>query len=251
MAIKVGSTTVIYSNTSIDWAIISNKPQYIGSYIESIVGDNSTNGPAANVAYYSANATLEIWFNTNCVCVCVCDCGDGCFLKGSLITMWNGETLPIELVKIGDKVKTLTGIGTVLKTPLYKLGKGRSIVKVKSDKRELLMSDDHSLWTLFSDKQWWGTYNYSHYLWEMNNVDNNDGEGPQLIEHSRPLIRNKPYYHATDSGFVECKTDYNIDQYDPNTQLFHLIVDKGSYFVDGFIVSSSPKDEYYINANWK
>ena len=178
--------------------------------------------------------------------------GDGCFLYGSLILMANRTWKPIQDVIIGDLVMTLTGVGKVLKTPKYTLGYGRSIVALNTidKKKKIMMSDDHSVWTMFEDKQWWGTYNYSHYLWEMNNVDNNNGEGPQLEEHSKSLIRGKYYLHATDEGFMPSFIEYH-PEYGPETSLYHLIVDKGSYIVDGFVMSSSPKDEFYKDVDWK
>ena len=76
MAIKIGSTSVFNNSNQIDWALISSKPQYISSLIKTTVGDNALpNGRSANVAYHTANTTLEIWFDTNCNCACACDGG--------------------------------------------------------------------------------------------------------------------------------------------------------------------------------
>jgi len=167
-----------------------------------------------------------------------------------MITMADWSQKPIEWVVPGEMVRTLTGIGRVTKTKRYRLGVGRSIIKLG----DLYMSDDHSIWTMHQPHslvgQWWGTYNYSHYLWEMNHVDENDGEGPQLERHSVPLVRFKKHKHATLNGWEELEAVYQ-EGYSPDTELCHLIVDTGSYICDGIVMSSSPKDIYYVGADWR
>ena len=77
MAIKVASTSVFNNSNQIDWSLISSKPQYISSLIKTDIGDGygGNSHPASNVAYHTANTTLQIWFNSNCACVCACDGG--------------------------------------------------------------------------------------------------------------------------------------------------------------------------------
>jgi hypothetical protein len=258
MAFVITSTTVINDSAQLPWSRISGTPTgYVSAVSKVYTGDGfNTNGPVQDVAFSSQ--TITVWIASNCAACLDCSncsaCGDGCFVKGSKIFMADGREIAIEDVKVGDQVYTLTGKGIVLKTPRYTLGVGRNIVDVSTEdgKRTITMSDDHSLWTKFGEIQWWGTYNFSHYLYEMSNVQNNDGEGPQLKEHSRILVRGRPYMHATDLGFKQCTVSYaESSKYTPDTELYHLIVDTGSYIVNGFVVSSSPKDEYYANANWK
>jgi len=88
-----------------------------------------------------------------------------------------------------------------------------------------MMTDDHPIWTQHADgSQGWGTYNYSHYLWEGDEVG------------AKALMRGKNK-HTTLNGWLELEPIYQ-DDYGPRTELVHLFVEDGSYVCDGLVVSS-------------
>jgi hypothetical protein len=121
----------------------------------------------------------------------------------------------IESIVAGEMVRTINGVGEVLRSARCSLGTNRSIVRVG----ELLMSDDHPLWT----KQGWGTYNYTHFS--------------QFAKGERAIPLTGKTEIASLNGWRELEPIYQ-DGYGPNTELCHLFVEGGNYICDGLVVAA-------------
>lgn len=80
MALKINGTTAVTDTPTLSWNNISGKPVYVSGLIKTFIGDGVTpqaNAVCSNATYYSANGSLQLWFDTNCTVNCVCDCGGG------------------------------------------------------------------------------------------------------------------------------------------------------------------------------
>lgn len=77
MAFKINTTTIFDDSGNIDWSIITDRPQYVSTFVSTTLGDGAagTTAYSVNVAYSAG--TLTIWFNSNCNCNCDCTGGDG------------------------------------------------------------------------------------------------------------------------------------------------------------------------------
>lgn len=150
MAIKISSTTVFNNNNAIDWSLISSKPQHIGSLIKTDIGDGTlgTSAPASNVAYHSANNTLQIWFNSNCQCQCDCQCS--CFLGHTKVLMANGTEKRIDEIRPGDWIAChFNGSAPVLAIRRGKVSDNK-MYKINND---LITTGEHGFW-IPSTQEW-------------------------------------------------------------------------------------------------
>lgn len=157
MAIKIGSTTVFNNNNAIDWSLVSSKPQYVGSLIKTNTGDNTltTTAKASNVAYHSANNTLQIWFDTNCACACDCVCSVGCFLGSEEVLMADQTWKRLDEVRPGEWIAChFNGTAPVLGIRQAKV-RGNKMFRLNND---IITSGEHGFWSqqhkmwLVSDK---------------------------------------------------------------------------------------------------
>lgn len=156
-----------------------------------------------------------------------------CFIAGSMVLMADGTTKPIEEIVVGDVVKTAVGVSTVYQIdhpilaerPLYVFADGKCGT-----------SGEHSMWSRQpgTDNQWWSTRDMKQWEFEALN-----GFGPNFDEKPTDLTAmvGEPWEFATIDGWV--KTTWYRKEASPDTQLYHLLLKEGgSYFVDGYLVSS-------------
>lgn len=160
--------------------------------------------------------------------------GYTCFVAGSMVTMADGTKKPIELVNIGEYVKTAVGITRVkalqrpllANRPLYYLEDGT-----------FGATADHSVWTRdpYTFEQWWGVRDMA--IW---NYEAESGDGPNFGGH-KPFdltdMEGQYWDFAHESGWKRSR--WHRVEAEPRTRLYHLLLEEGgSYFVDGILVSS-------------
>lgn len=172
-----------------------------------------------------------------------CSC---CVLANTPILLADGSTRFIELFKGGEIVRTLTGTARVEKLEIVHLGLTRRVIElVGPDGESLYATDDHPLWTRVGDGEWWGTYNFSHYLFEKQ-----AGGGSFLKRDAVPLRFDQPNEHAHVEGWHRVQPLYH--QAPPETPVFHLALDEGgSYIAGGFVLISHCHDEDVAGAQWR
>jgi hypothetical protein len=171
-----------------------------------------------------------------------------CVMAGSAIMLASGETKAIESFQGGEQVMTLSGVAKVVRLETTFLGTSRRIIELcgNEDECPLYLSDDHPLWTRFSaDDEWWGTYNYNHYLFEKS-----VGAGSNLKRDAVVLRPDITYFHAHVEGWKRGRPTYfNLPA---DTPLYHLAVDSGaSYIANGFVVISHCTDEDVKGVTWR
>ncbi|RKP52533.1 hypothetical protein [Trinickia fusca] len=173
-----------------------------------------------------------------------------CVLAGTPILMADGSTRSIETFVGGEKVRTLSGVGTVTAVERVKLGVTRRIIELARPNAEsLFLSDEHALWTRNeaggAAQEWWGTYNFSHWFWEKS-----IGIASQTTRDAHALRFDIPNLHATVDGWHAVQPIYHVMPID--TPLFDLIVDVGgSYIAGGFVLSSRATDADCEGVSWK
>lgn len=169
-----------------------------------------------------------------------------CFLVDTPILLADGSTKCIDGFSGGEKVRTLTGTATVERLEIVRLGLTRRVVElVGPDGESLYMTDDHPLWTRFAEDEWWGTYNFNHYLYEKT-----VGGGSFLERDALPLLFDRENLHAHVRGWHATRPLYH--QAPPETPVYHLALDRGgSYVAGGFVVISHCRDEDVAGAQWR
>ncbi|NCY26636.1 MAG: hypothetical protein EBX37_17925 [Alphaproteobacteria bacterium] len=219
MFISTGANTVRFWFTS----------QSLGSFDITVTGNNQCGSASASVT--SDNPP--------------------CFLAGSPVALTDGTDVPIEMVKVGDKVVGAFGeVNEVLALHRPRLGQS----KMFSINNEHHSSDHHP--HVSADKKFYTydpsglneTYNHSHFVITSNNH----------IE--------KWKLHGLKQGRVEKlevgvvlktiegqRTVENIECYSlrPETQLYNLVVDGShTYHVNGYAVTGWPREDDFDYDQW-
>lgn len=174
-----------------------------------------------------------------------------CLLAGNRVLMADGSRKPIECVRAEDRVMTMAGPKAVEKAETTTLGLTRRVIELRGQADEaLFLSSDHPLWVSRPDsaggrKEWWGTFNIHHFLFEVHN-----GVGLNLREQPFILHIDLPEQIAHVSGWLHARPIFH--DLAPTTKLFHLIVRDGfSYIAEGFPVLSHCRDQQGPEAPWK
>lgn len=161
-----------------------------------------------------------------------------CVLAGNRVLMADGSLLPVEQLRAGDVVATMTGPARVRALKTTKLGMSRRAIELRGTGDEcLFMTDDHPLWVSRRDKagavsEWWGTYNLNHLLYEMR-----AGEGAEFARMPAPLHIDLPEQVAHRSGWLHVRPIYHLLPAD--TPVYHVVVEEGfSFFAEGFALFS-------------
>lgn len=157
-----------------------------------------------------------------------------CFVAGSLVTMADGALRAIESIEVGEWIKTAVGVAQV--TELYRPILGERTLYAMADGK-CVTSGEHSLWSRNPEtgEQWWATRDIEQWRYEASTGDgpNFNGHEPFDLTHSEGSL----WGFATESGWID--TTWHSVPASPSTQLYHLLLDTGgSYFVDGYLVSS-------------
>jgi hypothetical protein len=157
-----------------------------------------------------------------------------CFVAGSLVTMADGSLRTIETIEVGDWVRTAVGVSQV--TDLYLPILGERALYAMADGK-CVTSGEHSLWSRdpATGQQWWATRDMEHWRLEAITGDgpNFNGHEPFDLTHAEGSV----WGFATESGWID--TTWHEVPGTPETQLYHLLLETGgSYFVDGYLVSS-------------
>lgn len=170
--------------------------------------------------------------------------GTTCFIAGSMVTMADGSKKPIELIGIGEYVRTAIGISRVkglqrpllANRPLYCLEDGT-----------FGATGDHSVWTRdpYTMEQWWGVRDID--IWREEAIS---GEGPNFDGHEPFDLTGMEGQHwdfAHETGWK--RSTWKRVDVPGNIRLYHLLVEEGgSYFVDGILVSSMADQS---GVNWE
>jgi len=216
-----------YVYTSGAWKSVGAGGQgYLGGYVDATAGDIYTNVfPTTPTPTPSPSPSPSPTPSPGPVC---------CVVAGTLITMADGRFLEIENIKVGDRVKTMTGLGglvTDIDTPV--LGTERGIMDVTHPSGKVLsISDDHDMWVDILGEQQWGTFNYAQWLREAEFFG--DGDCPAI-----ELEKGRGYSFAIDDGWTHTSPEFHI-QNDPNEQIYGLHLDEGAgYIANGFVVITS------------
>jgi hypothetical protein len=173
-----------------------------------------------------------------------------CLLAGNRVRMADGSTKAIELVRVGDSVMTMSGPKAIEKTEITTLGLTRRVIELRGlGDQALFLSNDHPLWVSRADKsgarrEWWGTYNIHHVLFEMHNMT-----GFELRELPFILNFDVPEQVAHEAGWVHVRPIfYDMDR---ATKLHHLVVEDGfSFIAEGFPVFSHCRDQQGPATPW-
>ena len=159
-----------------------------------------------------------------------CDCAC-CFIAGTLVTMADGSTKPIETVKPGDKVlgmgmkvNTVQGIHHVL------LGSRRAMMTFPD--RSITFTGDHIFRIRTEEGIGWGVVDIAGFIREHKNIiDLSDFYG----------ISGEPDYYRF--GKWEKKTPIIAREYGDNTECYDLILDGDfTYHANGYLVKAFTED---------
>ncbi len=157
-----------------------------------------------------------------------------CFVAGSLVTMEDGSHKPIELVGLGERVKTPHGSAEVTFVDLPLLGE-RKLLAFADGKAQT--SAEHSIWGRDPDtgEQWWFTRDMEQWKLEAE-----DGSGASFDPAPVDLTDYSGNWEvATEQGFITTHWVEVEPELGEMTQLYHLYLDKDeAYFVDGYLVSA-------------
>jgi len=174
-----------------------------------------------------------------------------CLLAGNRVLMADGSRKPIEQIKAGDWVMTMSGPSAVQMAETTTLGMTRKAIELRGVGDEcLLVSDDHPLWVSrpakgAGRKEWWGVYNLNHLLFEIRNTTGSD-----FRELPTPLNFDLPEQVAHETGWLHVRPIYH--HLDPATKLYHLVVEDGfSYIAEGFPVLSHLLNAQGPTAPWQ
>ncbi len=173
-----------------------------------------------------------------------------CVLAGTPILLADGTTKAIETMVAGDVVRTLSGVSRIRGVERLRLGVTRRVIEMRSGAQPpLMISDEHAMWTRFGKdgmhSEWWGVYNFNHYL-----VEKENGQGVKLERDALPLRFDVPQTHAHIDGWKHVQPIYHMMH--PDTPLYHLDVETGgSYIAGGFVVSSHACDRDGENVRWQ
>ncbi|TFY97064.1 hypothetical protein [Ramlibacter humi] len=174
-----------------------------------------------------------------------------CLLAGNRVGMADGSLKPIELVRAGEMVMTMSGPKRVEKTETTTLGLTRRVIELRGlGDQVLFLSSDHPLWVARKDpagqrKEWWGTYNIHHTMAEMN-----QGTGLEFRELPFILHYDLPEQVAHESGWVHVRPVFH--DLPASTQLHNIIVENGfSFIAEGFPVLSHVRDQQGPAAPWR
>lgn len=194
----------------------------------------STGTSGVKTGTYRVTATNSAGSATYNASISVSGGAQSCFVAGSLVTMADGSLRAIETVDVGEWVKTAVGVAQVTELYLPILGE-RTLYAMADGKCRT--SGEHSLWSrdLATGEQWWATRDMEQ--WRVEAIT---GEGPNFNGHE-PFdlthAEGSTWGFATESGWID--TTWHSVPASPDTQLYHLLLDTGgTYFVDGYLVSS-------------
>lgn len=160
-----------------------------------------------------------------------------CLLPGNRVWMADGSRKPIESVRAGDEVMTMSGPAKVRSLESTVLGMTRKVIELRGQGDEcLVMTDDHPLWVSRrsggQSVESWGTYNLHHVMYEMRHT-----EGFELDRMPVALCFDLPEQVAHASGWLHVRPIFH--HLPPQTQVFHLVVESACSFVaEGFPVFS-------------
>lgn len=159
--------------------------------------------------------------------------GHSCFTGDSMVLMADGSEKRIDNVRVGEYVMSAIGPVAVWKVFKPTLGTERKLVSFDG---KCKTSAEHSFWHRTSEgKEFWATRDM-----DMWNIESMTWSGPS-VEGGRHIDLTDftgSYDVATVGGWETVKTLVHEDA-SPETQLYNLrLVDGGSYFIDGYLVSS-------------
>lgn len=211
---KINNTTFAINNTRNEYKAYNGTLRVSGSntagtgYVDIAI-------PYISNGWYIDNASLS------------------CFTGDSLVTMADGSLRRIDEIPVGALVKTAVGTARVTQIDMPVLGR-RPLVVMADGKCKT--SAEHSFWTRNpAGEQWWATRDIEQ--WRKEALS---GDGPSFGGHEPFDLTGQDgllWDFATEDGWKT--TTWFTEPADPSTQLYHLLLDQGgSYFVDGYLISS-------------
>lgn len=153
-----------------------------------------------------------------------------CFTEDCLVLMADGSLKRIDAVVPGDFVRTAVGISRVSGVDKPLLGH-RTLYGFKGGMKT---SGEHSVWSRDAQgKQWWATHDMEQWLYEAAT-----GQGPSFDQLPYDLTGGNVLWDYATVGGWSTEAAQPLPAA-PDTQLYHLLLDTGgSYFVNGYLVSS-------------
>ncbi|WP_312516262.1 hypothetical protein [Anaerospora sp.] len=190
---------------------------------------------------------------SNCSNCCNCNCGNSsCFVAGTKILMENGALKNIEEIVIGEKVKGLTGINTVLALARPLLNERDLLTFPDYD---LLFSSEHCFWVNTEGGERWGTNDFNMYLREVKtHTLFIDGKQHDYGFEENPYVITGEIAYAHITGWKKQNVINLRKEHDPNIQLYQLITDNDhSMIANGYVVAAEAcrYDNFsYSNVKW-
>jgi hypothetical protein len=175
-----------------------------------------------------------------------------CFLEGSLVTLANGTNIPIENIKVGDKILGAFGeINEVIALHRPLLG-NNTMTKINEDHHTSShhphISYDKKFYAVKPAVAFKGTYGRSHPVIDSNgNIVERFLDG---LSSERLLQMDIGTILQTINGAreVESLETYSMAE---NTQLYNLVVSGShTYYVDGYAVTGWPSEKDFDYNNW-
>lgn len=177
-------------------------------------------------------------------CTGGCNGGCSCFTAGSLVLLEDGTTIPIENVKIGDRVVGLGGANTVLSLIRTTLG-DRSLMGFQDT--GAFFSSEHCFWIKdVYGEEYWGTHDFNMYMKERRYASFivNGVAWKYGFSRKDPLVIAEEVHYATDKGWQKNKAVPFHSQHRPDIMLYQLVTDGShSFFVNGYLVAGEAYDK--------
>jgi hypothetical protein len=174
-----------------------------------------------------------------------------CLLAGNRVLMADGSHRPVESLKAGDMVMTMSGPDKVRLVEATKLGMTRRVIELRGNGDEcLFISDEHPVWVSRRGADGnvtenWGTYNMNHLSYELRN-----SAEPVHIDEPFLLKIDLPEQLAHVSGWIHARPIYH--HLDPSTPLYHLVLDREhAFFAEGFALFSQAREPRASSAPWQ
>lgn len=165
-----------------------------------------------------------------------------CFAAGVMVTMADGSMKPIELVEVGDLVKTPFGSSRVRELDRPFLGE-RKLYQMDIDGK-CLSTAEHDIWgrNPITKEEWWTTRDMEEWIHELE-------QGLGSVYSPHPVnLGEKPkgaeWEFASVDGWRKTSWSEVEAPEGPDTLLYHFWLDDGGcYYADGYLVKSMPKEE--------
>lgn len=220
-----------YPTTSMAWVSGGLNVEYTkNSETQYTFFKNLSGAGSGTARFYATNSVGQAFAD---MAITVSGGGASCFVQGSMVTMADGTYKDIALIEAGEWIKTATGIAQVTGVEYPVLG-DRALYAF--DDGKCITSAEHSVWSRspVTGLEWWATRDMDQWRYEAET-----GQGPSFDEEPYNLTDCEGiiWDFATEKGWS--RTTWFRVEAPFDTVLYHLKLNTGgSYYVDGYLVSS-------------